>query len=199
MAETALNMIATAHVAYMFTDVFSPYDEPEWTERLKQLRPRIERVLRTCPDLLEDYLVDEDKDNAPPLGSYFSDGWEVYREYDISSPGKEASRGLLQYGFIFDLLFQSQRDKFRAEGSEDANTYLGFLARFGQRWDGQVSAGIAILQAPQFASFLTPRGPSSPLNGARSWTCALHSWRRPRKRRVTGLTTHIPTVTLTFR
>ena len=130
MAETALNMIATAHVAYMFTDVFSPYDEPEWTERLKQLRPRIERALRACPDLLEDYLVDDDKDNAPPLGSYFSDGWEVYREYDISSPGKEASRGLLQYGFIFDLLFQSQRDNFRAEGSEDANTYLGFLARF---------------------------------------------------------------------
>ena len=54
--ETALNLIAIAHVKFMFDRVYTRYpDEPGWADRLAELHSRIEEALNLCPILLADF------------------------------------------------------------------------------------------------------------------------------------------------
>ncbi len=54
--EAALNLMAIAHVKFMFDRVFTPFpDEPGWTERMEALHPRIEEAIGLCPILLTDF------------------------------------------------------------------------------------------------------------------------------------------------
>ena len=52
--NTALNLIVVAHVTHLFLEVYTPFDEPEWTDALKDLRPKIKNSLKLCHNLLVD-------------------------------------------------------------------------------------------------------------------------------------------------
>ena len=54
--ETALNLIAIAHVKFMFDRVYTPYsEEPGWSDRMAELHPQIDAALELCPILLSDF------------------------------------------------------------------------------------------------------------------------------------------------
>ena len=56
--NTALNLIAAAHVAHLFLEVLTPIEDAKWTDALKGLKPRIESGLELCRQLLVKNLPD---------------------------------------------------------------------------------------------------------------------------------------------
>ena len=54
--ETALHLIAIAHVKFMFDRVYVPYpDEISWAGKMERLQPRLQDALALCPILLSNY------------------------------------------------------------------------------------------------------------------------------------------------
>ena len=50
--DTALNLVVVAHIAHLFLKVHVPIEEPEWTDALRCMSPRIKNGLQSCHDLL---------------------------------------------------------------------------------------------------------------------------------------------------
>ena len=72
--DTALNLAVVAHIAHLFLDVLVPIEEPQWTDALRSMRPKIENGLELCRDLLDRNLPDPTQagENITAPGGGFS-------------------------------------------------------------------------------------------------------------------------------
>lgn len=136
--ETALNLIAIAHVKFMFDTVFTPNpEEPNWAERMETLHPMIDSALGLCAIHLDDYepqwlsIVREslhkqiDKDPAEAerhktiLGPYHplqaSEWFHLFVEGYSSSLEHLYSSASTRQDFAFTNLFPPERQIIETE------------------------------------------------------------------------------------
>ena len=83
--NAALNLIVVAHAVFIFLEVCTPIEEPEWTDALKALRPRIESGLQLCRRILAEEHPDSLQAEGAPSG--LTNTWHCYvpTEYGLET------------------------------------------------------------------------------------------------------------------
>ena len=137
--DTALNLVVAAHVAYLFLEVCTPIEEPEWTDALKALKPRVENSLRLCPSLLAQNHPDLRQDEVAI--DQFWKGWSIWvpAEYgleiwnEVSAGSFLAPTASEPYSFFNDfLLFKNKLDESSGK-AETGSLVKHISSSFGER------------------------------------------------------------------
>lgn len=137
--DTALNLVVAAHVAHLFLEVCTPIEEPEWTDALKALKPRVENGLRLCRSLL----AENRPDSVQTEGSlrshnnewhgwiafeYGLEPWDELQGYQFSvSPVSEP------YSFFSDVLLYIFKLGESSGKSETGSLVKHVSSSFGER------------------------------------------------------------------
>ena len=118
--DTALNLVVVGHIAHLFLEVHVPFEEPEWTDALKRLKPRIESGLELSREVLVKSLPSSARNGGDVDRVWFA---VIPREYGMEPWTELGDSALLQcdmFGMCFvrdALLFQ-----LKQQGPIDLNT-----------------------------------------------------------------------------
>ena len=137
--DTALNLVVAAHVVHLFLEVCTPIEEPEWTDALKALKPRVKNGLRLCRSLL----AENRPDSVQTEGSlrshnnewhgwiafeYGLEPWDELQGYQFSvSPVSEP------YSFFSDVLLYIFKLGESSGKSETGSLVKHVSSSFGER------------------------------------------------------------------
>ena len=139
--DTALNIVVVAHIAHLFLEVHVPFEEAEWTDALKRLKPRIESGLKLSREVLVKSLPGSARNGGDVDRVWFA---FIPREYGME-PWTELADSALLACDMFGMCFV--RDavllQLKQQGPIDLNTLAREFGSSASRADSFVERSTA--------------------------------------------------------